>query len=186
MGVAESFLEPRVKNRLRLTHLNAHNYETGRQIIEKNMIKQCKCHGVSGSCEIKTCWRAMPPFSLIAGKLKEKYDAAVQVSVKKNANQVKIIPQSKYYRRLVKTDLVYLNQSPDFCRPYPKLAAYGTKGRVCNKTARGANSCDSLCCGRAYKTQVETVTYKCNCTFVWCCSVNCNECQTSNQVTKCR
>ena len=38
MGVSEIFLEPKVNFRFRLTQLNIHNYETGRQIIEENMV----------------------------------------------------------------------------------------------------------------------------------------------------
>jgi len=33
-----------------------------RQIIERAMRIECKCHGVSGSCELRTCWKAMPSF----------------------------------------------------------------------------------------------------------------------------
>ena len=186
MGVSEIFLEPQVKHRYKLTHLNMHNYETGRQIIEQNMVKQCKCHGVSGSCEIKTCWRAMPSFNLIASKLKNKYDAAIKVQVRRVDRKVKIIPQNRYYRsEPIKKDLIFLNKSPDYCQTHNNLASYGTKGRICNKTSRGIDSCNLLCCGRPYKTVQETVKYKCNCTFVWCCSVNCQECQTVNQVTRC-
>ena len=187
MGVAEIFLEPQIKYRYKLTHLNIHNMETGRQVIENNMVKQCKCHGVSGSCEIKTCWRAMPSFNLIASKLKNKYDAAIKVHVRKTIDRrIRIIPQNRYYRsKAIKSDLIFLNKSPDYCQTHTNLASYGTKGRVCNKTSRGIDSCNLLCCGRPYKTQMEIVKYKCNCTFIWCCSVKCQECQTVNEVTKC-
>lgn len=164
------------------------------------MIKQCKCHGVSGSCEMKTCWRAMPPFSLIAHKLKEKFDAAVQVdivrqsrarsaySMASNNNRFKLTPKSYGASdgRLNKLDLVYLNSSPDYCRPNLRLAFYGTRGRVCNRTSRGIDSCELLCCGRPYVTRMETLKYKCNCKFNWCCSVSCQECHTVKQVTRCQ
>ena len=156
-------------------------------MIEKAMVKQCKCHGVSGSCEIKTCWRAMPSFGLIGAKLKEKYDAAVQVEIKKTTNKYRLRPKNNAgLNRLSRTDIVYLNQSPDYCRPNFRLASYGTRDRVCNRTSRGINSCDLLCCGRPYVTRMEVSKYKCNCTFNWCCSVSCQECQSVQQVTRCR
>lgn len=186
MAIAENFLDPRVKNRLNLLMVNLHNFETGRKIIEKNMNKQCKCHGVSGSCEIKTCWRSMPTFSVIGAKLKEKYDAAVQVDVEKRINKQRIVPRNRALKKLSKSDLLYIKNSPDFCRPNPRLASYGTKDRICNKTSRGIDSCELLCCGRPFVTQLEVVTYKCNCTFKWCCSVTCKECKKIQEVTRCR
>lgn len=206
MAVAENFLDPRIKSRTRLLFLNLHNFEIGRKIIEKNMVKQCKCHGVSGSCEIKTCWRAMPPFTVIAHKLKEKYDAAVQVEIVKqvssrssspvadynsNNSKFKLVPKNMNTgmgngARLSKLDMVYLSSSPDYCRANPRLAFYGTRDRVCNRTSRGIDSCDLLCCGRPYVTRMETFRYKCNCTFNWCCTVSCQECRTVQQVTRCR
>lgn len=164
--------------------VNLHNLETGRQVIEKNMIKQCKCLGVS--CELKTCTRTMPPFSVIAAKLKEKYDSAVEVELKKNANtRMKMTAKNQLFRKLNKLDLIYLNRSPDFCQANRRLASYGTHGRVCNKASRGIDSCDLLCCGRPYKTTFQIVKYKCNCTFEWCCSVKCSECQSIQEVTTC-
>lgn len=38
----------------------------------------CKCHGVSGSCTSKTCWKQLAPFSYSARNLKRKYDQAVK------------------------------------------------------------------------------------------------------------
>lgn len=41
----------------------------------------CKCHGVSGSCELKTCWRAIPAFKIVGQILKDKFDAATEVQL---------------------------------------------------------------------------------------------------------
>jgi hypothetical protein len=43
------------------------------------MRMQCRCHGVSGSCELKTCWQTMPSFNEVGDTLKKKYRLAVQV-----------------------------------------------------------------------------------------------------------
>jgi len=40
---------------------------------------QCKCHGVSGSCEVKTCWRSVPAFREVGNILKDKYNGATEV-----------------------------------------------------------------------------------------------------------
>jgi len=40
---------------------------------------QCKCHGVSGSCEVKTCWRSVPSFREVGSILKDKYNGATEV-----------------------------------------------------------------------------------------------------------
>lgn len=52
------------------------------------MVLKCRCHGISGSCELKTCWRTLPSFSLIGQVLKEKYDNAVQVTIKNKRKRV--------------------------------------------------------------------------------------------------
>nr|CAD7206087.1 unnamed protein product [Timema douglasi] len=38
---------------------------------------RCKCHGMSGSCELKTCWKAAPDFRVVGQALKEKFRSAV-------------------------------------------------------------------------------------------------------------
>lgn len=40
---------------------------------------KCKCHGMSGSCEMKTCWRIAPDYRLVGKLLKERYRSAVLV-----------------------------------------------------------------------------------------------------------
>lgn len=49
--------------------------------ILHNMQVECKCHGVSGSCELRTCWKVMPPFRRVSIVLKERFDGATEVSI---------------------------------------------------------------------------------------------------------
>lgn len=49
------------------------------QAILHNMQVECKCHGVSGSCELRTCWKVMPPFRRVGIVLKERFDGATEV-----------------------------------------------------------------------------------------------------------
>lgn len=44
------------------------------------MSLKCRCHGISGSCELKTCWRSLPTFDTIGNYLKSKYISASRVS----------------------------------------------------------------------------------------------------------
>lgn len=82
-------------------------------------------------------------------------------------------------------DLVYLEPSPGFCDPNPRLGVLGTRGRVCNETSIGVDGCDLMCCGRGYKTQQALVSERCNCTFLWCCQVKCSVCQYRKTINTC-
>lgn len=47
------------------------------QQIVKNLLRtDCKCHGVSGSCAMKTCWKSLPPFRAVGDVLMKKYNRA--------------------------------------------------------------------------------------------------------------
>ncbi|RXN31682.1 Wingless-type MMTV integration site member 4b [Labeo rohita] len=48
------------------------------EAILHNMQVECKCHGVSGSCELRTCWKVMPPFRRVGAVLKERFDGATE------------------------------------------------------------------------------------------------------------
>ena len=40
------------------------------QALSRLMLMKCRCHGVSGSCEFKTCWRSLPRFADVGDYLK--------------------------------------------------------------------------------------------------------------------
>lgn len=62
----------------------------------------------------------------------------------------------------------------------------GTAGRVCNKSSRGTDGCEVMCCGRGYDTmRIKRVT-KCECKFQWCCAVECNDCEEVVDVHTCK
>lgn len=46
------------------------------QIVKTLLRTDCKCHGVSGSCAMKTCWKSLPPFRVIGDVLMKKYNKA--------------------------------------------------------------------------------------------------------------
>lgn len=48
------------------------------------MREECKCHGMSGSCSVKTCWMRLPNFRVIGDSLKDRFDAATRVQVSNN------------------------------------------------------------------------------------------------------
>lgn len=81
------------------------------KVVEQLVKRTCKCHGVSGSCSVKTCWNQLAVFSETAAVIKNKYDNAVQVNVEirenashlrtvsstssKNQESNRILPQSR-------------------------------------------------------------------------------------------
>lgn len=164
--------------------MNLHNNEAGRKAIEKLMKTQCRCHGVSGSCELKTCWRTLPPFSEVGDFLKKKYELAIRVK----AARKRLRRQDKSGRKMpvMKDDLVHIHKSPNYCVENQTKGILGTRGRVCNKTTTGPESCDLLCCGRGYNTQVVKHVERCHCKFIWCCYVRCKACETMMDIHTCK
>ena len=67
------------------------------QVVERNMQTECKCHGVSGSCELKTCWRSLPSFRKVGKILKESFDGATEVKSKKKSasKRLSLVPSHR-------------------------------------------------------------------------------------------
>lgn len=60
-----------------VTH-NFHLIKVGIYSAISTINEKCKCHGVSGSCSMKTCWRKLADFNTTASLLKVKYHEAIR------------------------------------------------------------------------------------------------------------
>lgn len=147
------------------------------QSVEDHMKVQCKCHGVSGSCEVKTCWQAMPTFREIGARLKDKFDGASEVEQQNIGSRKKLVPKNSQFKPHAKDDLVYLEASPDYCVSDPETGSLGTSGRLCNKSSRAIDGCELMCCGRGFQVRRKIVDERCHCKFHWCCYVKCELCK---------
>ncbi|XP_069698042.1 protein Wnt-1 [Periplaneta americana] len=184
--------------------MNLHNNEAGRAHVSSEMRQECKCHGMSGSCTVKTCWMRLPSFRVVGDNLKDRFDGASRVMVsnagslrgqggsggsgvggKKNRYNFQLKPYNPDHKPPGTKDLVYLEPSPGFCERNPRLGIQGTHGRQCNDTSIGVDGCDLMCCGRGYRTHEVSVVQRCACMFHWCCEVKCNLCRTKKTIHTC-
>ncbi|KAF0035373.1 hypothetical protein F2P81_013131 [Scophthalmus maximus] len=191
-GVAfsQSFVDVRERSKGQSSSralMNLHNNEAGRKAILSHMRVECKCHGVSGSCEVKTCWKAMPPFRKVGNVIKEKFDGATEVEQRKVGTTKVLVPRNSQFKPHTDEDLVYLDPSPDFCDHDPRTPGMlGTVGRQCNRTSKAIDGCELMCCGRGFQTQEVEVVDRCSCKFHWCCYVKCKQCRKMVEMHTCR
>ncbi|XP_026885585.2 protein Wnt-9b [Electrophorus electricus] len=176
--------QKRVSKDLR-AQIDAHNINAGIRAVKSGMRTTCKCHGVSGSCAVRTCWKQLSAFHDTARLLKFRYDAAVRVLSVTNAatGETELTGprlQGNASPRPRPTELVFLEESPSFCRP--SRYSPGTAGRSCSKDT----SCSSLCCGRGYNTALHLATLSCHCQVRWCCHVECQTCVREEEVYTCK
>ncbi|XP_017587494.1 PREDICTED: protein Wnt-4-like [Corvus brachyrhynchos] len=110
--------------------MNLHNNEAGRKALLAHMKVECKCHGVSGSCEVRTCWKVMPPFRQVGNVLKEKFEGAAEVYPKRVGSRKLLVPKSSRFKPYTAHVLVYLLASPDFCDRDPRHGISGPSGNT--------------------------------------------------------
>ncbi|XP_061112795.1 protein Wnt-4-like [Conger conger] len=166
--------------------MNLHNNEAGRNAVLSLMRVECKCHGVSGSCEVRTCWRAMPPFRAVGVLLKEKFDGATEVEPRRIGSARALVPRNPQFKPHTPEDLVYLEPSLDFCERDAGSGVLGTEGRACNLTSKAVDGCQLLCCGRGFHSRQAQLLERCGCKFHWCCYVRCRQCLRRVEVHTCR
>ena len=154
------------------------------KVAKKEVDLVCKCHGVSGSCSVKICWRKMRAFRSIGTVLKDRFDGASLMKI--NRRKSKLRPISKDMKKPTRNDLVYLENSPDFCEQNDVIGSMGTTGRECNKDSYGLDGCNLMCCGRGYNTFVKEIVEDCDCKFFWCCRVECKKCSHQRELYYCK
>lgn len=194
--------------------MNIHNNRAGRKAVKASLSRTCKCHGVSGSCTTRTCWRTLPSFTAVGDSLMQRYEYAAQVAsagTEKRAREVLSLtsghrpPRPLLLTKAVRNvanrglsspkprELVFLDASPNYCERDPRSGSLGTVGRVCNKTSPAdspddmdRSSCDMMCCGRGYNTHQYLRKWQCECKFIWCCYVQCKTCVELSQYYSCK
>ncbi|KAF7272921.1 hypothetical protein GWI33_014327 [Rhynchophorus ferrugineus] len=126
-----------------------YNSEVGMKVVLQHKVKECQCHGISKSCTYKTCFMRIRPFREIASTLWQLYHTAIPVESDNNI---------RYLKQHRKRNLVYLENSPNFCNP---RGAFGvtTTGRRC----KDINNCATLCCTRKHVNVTEVFADHCNC-----------------------
>nr|XP_027196299.1 protein Wnt-8b-like [Dermatophagoides pteronyssinus] len=179
--VAIAHLDDRETGQDSKAKIRLHNHRVGRISVKETMIKKCKCHGVSGSCSMQTCWMKVNEFHEIGNYLKKAYRKAVKIENNSpyEQNNQQEVPTWK---------LMYLHDSPDYCKSdinstFGSLT--GTLGRHCSMrkdddvTIEERKSCRRLCkqCGYRIKRERRIITTTCNCRFEFCCQVHCQQCQ---------
>ncbi|RZC38388.1 Wnt-7b [Asbolus verrucosus] len=166
-----------------------------------SLLTECKCHGVSGSCTMKTCWKTLPGFRQVGDNLMKKYYRARPVTSSPSSPGPRGIDSYRRPRKIhlvlkkgkmaikkmpKKSDLVFLQMSPNYCERDLAAGSLGTVGRTCNRTSRGTDGCDLMCCGRGYNTHQYTKTWQCRCKFHWCCYVDCDTCSERTEEYTCK
>lgn len=146
------------------------------------MSTHCRCHGVSGSCAVKTCWKMMTAFENVGVYLKERYERSIQVTDGSRRKARK----DQHRPPVDKQHLIFFNKSPNYCLEDRRWGVVGTRGRHCNRTSAGSDGCNLLCCGRGYNTHVVRRVQRCECKFVWCCYVRCKRCESMNDMHTCK
>nr|XP_048295959.1 protein Wnt-9a [Myodes glareolus] len=185
----KEFLGRRSSKDLR-ARVDFHNNLVGVKVIKAGVETTCKCHGVSGSCTVRTCWRQLAPFHEVGKHLKHKYETALKVGSTTNEATGEAGAISPPRGRasgsgggdpLPRTpELVHLDDSPSFC--LAGRFSPGTAGRRCHRE----KNCESICCGRGHNTQSRVVTRPCQCQVRWCCYVECRQCTQREEVYTCK
>nr|UTS77833.1 Wnt6 [Laodelphax striatellus] len=181
---SRAFLDAPYRKRTDIKSLvKLHNNDAGRLSVKNFMRTECKCHGLSGSCTLRTCWRKMPAFREVGNRLKERFDGAAKVIPSNDGHR--FVPEGPTIKPPARTDLVYHEESPDFCRPDRRTGSLGTQGRQCNATSPGVGGCQLLCCGRGFDSRAVRQRVNCKCRFKWCCEVTCSTCMQRRTVHTC-
>ena len=132
-------------------------------------VESCRCHGITGSCNVMTCKYKTVDYDEVAKVMPAKYDSAKAVTDDASGELESTGPEDDPTSK----DLVYSCDIPYRCEHNEALGIPGTSGRECNPSDRTApNYCGTLCCGRGYYSVTTRKPIQ-ECVFVYCCWFNC-------------
>lgn len=150
------------------------------------------------------------PDLILAKKDESKRNSSFNNLVTNNVvESVSLSHHSTYllHDRVSSSELLFQNDSPDYCLPYKLLDHQGTRGRLCSESAipESANdsgspitsnttlildgiqvgTCKYLCCNRGHRHELELEYVSCNCRFEFCCKIHCAPCLRQRQRQYC-
>lgn len=98
--------------------INSHNYEVGRRVFKSLTDITCICLNDDGNnlCQIKRCWKHLGRFSDIGDELMRRYESATHMQLS-SKDPHKLRPVRRGVRKPKRKDLVYIDESPDYCNP---------------------------------------------------------------------
>nr|ACJ64866.1 Wnt11-2 [Schmidtea mediterranea] len=177
----------------KIQRLNGHNYEAGLRIQLDNQKIHCKCHGVSGGCNQRICYRQVRRLDddVLLNVLRKQYLSAKYVDILSDDSLVAADPFGGSEERpkpISQTDLVFTEHSPDFCEPDPTTGSVGTHGRVCkteNTSKTSTEHCTNMCCGRGHRTVLEQKRTKCGCFIDDKFKIQCDDCYSNVKTFYC-
>lgn len=185
------------------------------QTVKEGLKKVCKCHGVSGSCTNKTCWKQLAPFTETSLNLKKKYDHAVKAQAENNwpPRRKRLHGRkrkNRKYKRARSGNRIPMNSASNSAKKYkrrrsraimnshssrallylsdsPDFCSNSTfsLGTSGRECERGDN-CRSMCCGRGHNVQIRVMKSSCKCRVVWCCQVKCQTCVERKEIYTCK
>nr|XP_039260633.1 protein wingless-like [Styela clava] len=179
------------KKRTPRDDVKLHNGEVGRRMVQDLTKVHCRCHGMSGACTAQTCWMQMASFHEIGDSLKRKFESGVKaLGEPKRRRRLRHVTVNSYdidsgrLRKVPKTQLAFINESPNLCLENQTLGILGTAARQCLKHSGDKGDCRVLCCGRGYNTRQIKIQRRCKCKFIYCCDVQCEICdEVKNEYT---
>ncbi|XP_050362207.1 protein Wnt-4 [Nymphalis io] len=160
----KNFLEWKQAGTDQIAEILKQDVNIGIDVVGEQLREVCKCHGFSGSCTTKTCWKRLGPFNSAMGLLKKHYHHAVKKKLVNYTTKRAITPNVRRKMEVDRKKMVYLQKTPNLC--------VSTKGRIC----KDRHNCATLCCGRGFIVGKKSVSSRCRCKMVDCCFVKCDTC----------
>ncbi|XP_049948159.1 protein Wnt-8b-like [Schistocerca serialis cubense] len=149
-----------------------HNHRVGIEVVRGSMETRCKCHGTSGSCSVQTCWRLLRPFHHVAARLERLYHDAIRINYDEQLGSIALGNSATMDHPDVSPEqLIYIEQSPNYCLPNRTSGWHGVRGRSCPKEVLDSGEvkdhCRDLCaaCGFAVSQDARIQTVPCHFIF---------------------
>ncbi|KAI3415642.1 Abnormal cell lineage protein 44, variant 2 [Globodera pallida] len=143
-----------------LRKLEKHNLKVGRMAVKRTLTSSCRCHGVSGSCQQKTCWKKAADLPAIAQHLAQKYKSAKFVVSARPDEEI----------RAKNTELVFLERSVDLCSQFHyDVHQKRSLPRICSwrNATHSEGDCSDLCCGLGYSVSIKYLIMSSNSHKYW-------------------